>query len=164
MTDSTPKDYGWDAEMPVSLLEKIRQDLKTAMLSKDQEARNAMRQIMAEFPKLTVPITLESGKKSTRLKKPEEITNDDIIGIINSLVKSELTVLEAKSEPSSAYLEILQSYLPRMADRDEILAWITENIDFSQYKNKMQAMGTIMKHFGKTADGKLVNQILQEWQ
>ncbi len=164
MTNSTPKDYGWDAQMPISLLEKIRQDLKTAMLNKDQEARNAMRQIMAEFPKLTVPITLESGKKSTRLKKPGEITNDDIIGIINSLVKSELTVLEAKSEISSAYLKILQYYLPRMADREEIAAWIAENIDFSQYKNKMQAMGTIMKHFGKTADGKLVNQILQEWQ
>ena len=164
MTNSAPKDYGWDAQMPISLLEKIRQDLKTAMLNKDQEARNAMRQIMAEFPKLTVPITLESGKKSTRLKKPEEITNDDIIGIINSLVKSELTVLEAKSETSSAYLNILQTYLPRMADREEIAAWIAENIDFSQYKNKMQAMGTIMKHFGKTADGKLVNQILQGWQ
>lgn len=164
MTNSTRMEYGWDAQMPISLLEKIRQDLKTAMLNKDQEARNAMRQIMAEFPKLTVPITLESGKKSTRLKKPEEITNDDIIGIINSLVKSELTVLEAKSETSSAYLKILQSYLPRMADREEITDWIAENIDFSQYKNKMQAMGTIMKHFGKTADGKLVNQILQEWQ
>ena len=164
MTDSTDTDYGWDAQMPLSLLEKIRQDLKTAMLNKDQEARNAMRQIMAEFPKLTVPITLESGKKSTRLKKPGEITNDDIIGIINSLVKSELTVLEAKSESSSAYLKILQSYLPRMADREEIAAWIAENIDFSHYKNKMQAMGTIMKHFGKTANGKLVNQILQEWQ
>jgi len=27
----------------------------------------------------------------------------------------------------------------------------------------MQAMGVIMKHFGKTADGKLVNQILKDW-
>ena len=134
------------------------------MLNKDQEARNAMRLIMAEFPKLTVPITLESGKKTTRPKKPEEITDDDIIGIINSLVKSELTVLEAKKETSSDYLKILQTYLPKMAGREEIAAWIADNIDFSQYKNKMQAMGTIMKHFGKTADGKLVNQILQEWQ
>jgi uncharacterized protein YqeY len=164
MTNSANTEYGWNAQMPVSLLEKIRQDLKTAMLNKDQEARNAMRLIMAEFPKLTVPLTLESGKKSTRLKKPEEITNDDIIGIINSLVKSELTVLEAKKEASSAYLKILQAYLPQMAGREEITAWIAENIDFSQFKNKMQAMGMIMKHFGKTADGKLVNQILQEWQ
>jgi hypothetical protein len=160
MSDST--EYGWNQEMPLTLLLKVKQDLKTAMLSKNQEARNTMRQIMAEFPKLTVPLTLESGKKSTRLKKPEEITNDDIIGIINGLVKSEQTVLEAKKEATSQYLEILQLYLPQMVSREEIMAWIKENIDFSQYKNKMQAMGIIMKHFGKTADGKQVNQILQE--
>ena len=126
--------------------------------------RNAMRLIMAEFPKLTVPLTLESGKKTTRPKKPEEITDDDILGIIKGLVKSEQTVLEFKKEESSEYLEILQSYLPKTASREEIVAWIKENIDFSQYKNKMQAMGTIMKHFGKQADGKQVNQILQDWE
>ena len=161
---SERNEYGWKQEMPLSLLEKIKQDLKAAMLNKDREARNAMRLIMAEFPKLTVPLTMESGKKSTRLKKPEEITNDDIIGIIKGLVKSEQTLLEAKKEATSEYLEILQGYLPEMAGREEIVSWIKQNIDFSQYKNKMQAMGTIMKHFGKTADGKQVNQILQEWQ
>ena len=160
MSDHT--EYGWNPEMPQSLLEKVKQDLKTAMLTKNQEARNAMRLIMAEFPKLTIPLTLESGKKSTRLKKPDEITNDDIIGIINGLVKSEQTVLEIKKETTSEYLEILKRYLPKRVSRAEIEAWIKENVDFSQYKNKMQAMGTIMKHFGKTADGKVVNQILQE--
>jgi hypothetical protein len=162
MSDDT--EYGWNPQMPLSLPDKIKQDLKTAMLTKNQEARNAMRQIMAEFPKLTVPLTLESGKKSNRPKKPEEITNDDIIGIINGLVKSEQTVLEIKQETTSQYLEILKRYLPRLVSRAEIEAWIEENIDFSQYQNKMQAMGTIMKHFGKTADGKQVNQILQAKQ
>ena len=160
MSDSS--EYGWNPEMPLSLLDKVKQDLKTAMLTKNPEARNAMRLIMAEFPKLTVPLTLENGKKSTRLKKPEEITNDDIIGIINGLVKSEQTVLEIKRETTSEYMEILKLYLPKMVSREEIVAWIKENIDFSQYKNKMQTMGAIMKHFGKTADGKQVNQILQE--
>ncbi len=162
MSDST--EYGWNQDMPLSLLEKVKQDLKAAMLNKNQEVRNTMRLIMAEFPRLTVPLTLKSGKKTTRLKKPEEITNDDILGIINGLVKSEQTVLEVKKEATSEYLEILQAYLPKMVRREEIEAWIKGNIDFSQYKNKMQAMGTIMKHFGKTADGKQVNQILQEWQ
>jgi hypothetical protein len=134
------------------------------MLQKDAAARSAIRQIMAEFPKLTVPITLESGKKSTRLKTAEEISDDDIVGIIQGLVKSERVVLEAKAEESSEYLRILERYLPRMAGREEIITWIKDNIDFSEYKNKMQAMGTIMKHFGKQADGKMVNQILQKWQ
>lgn len=163
MADSAKKKYGWNQDMPMSLLEKIREDLKTSMLNKDIEVKDTMRLIMAEFPKLTVPITLESGKKTTRLKTPEEISNDDIIGVIQGLVKAERIVLEVKNEETSEYLQILESYLPKMANREEIIAWIKENVDFSEYKNKMQAMGTIMKHFGKMADGKMVNQVLREW-
>ncbi len=164
MTDHETQKYGWSQDMPLSLHDKIRADLKKAMLGKDQEVRNTLRLIIAEFPKLTVPITLESGKKSTRLKKPEEITDDDVIGIIKGLTKSEQTVLEITGQASSDYLEILQSYLPKMIDKEEITIWIKDNIDFSQFKNKMQAMGPVMKHFGKLADGKLVNQILKEWE
>ncbi len=164
MSNRPNETYGWNPEMDTPLLEKLKADLKQSMLQKNVAARSAIRQIMAEFPKLTVPITLESGKESTRLKSGEEITDDDIIGIILGLAKSERLVLEAKDEDSSEYLEILKQYLPRMADREKVIAWIKENIDFSEYKNKMQAMGTIMKHFGKQADGRMVNQILQEWE
>jgi uncharacterized protein YqeY len=164
MTNEEREGYGWSQAMSISLHDKLRMDLKKAMLQKDPEVRNTMRQIMAEFPKLIVPITLVSGKKSTRPKKPEEITDDDIFGIIKGLLKSEQTVLEIKKEETSEYLKILRSYLPATASREEIAAWIKANIDFSQYKNKMQAMGPVMKHFGKLADGKLVNQILKEWE
>ena len=164
MTDGAKEGYGWSQEMSISLYDKLKKDLKRAMLQKDPSVRDSIRQIMAEFPKLTIPLTLESGKKSTRLKKPEEITDDDILGIIKGLLKSEQTVLELKKEETSEYLEILQSYLPATASREEIAAWIKANIDFSQFKNKMQAMGPVMKHFGKLADGKQVNQILREWE
>ena len=157
-------EYGWSQDMQLSLHDTLRADLKKAMLANDQEVRNTLRLIMSEFPKLTVPLTLESGKKSTRLKKPEEITDDDVIGIIKGLAKSEQTVMEATGQTTSEYLDILQSYLPQMIDREEITRWIKDNIDFSQFKNKMQAMGPVMKHFGKLADGRLVNQILKEWE
>ena len=70
MTSGEKIEYGWSQDIKVSLHDKVRADLKTAMLNRDQEVRNTLRLIMAEFPKLTVPLTLESGKKSTRLKKP----------------------------------------------------------------------------------------------
>ena len=163
MTSPETIKYGWSQVMQLSLHDKLRADLKKAMLGKDQEVRNTLRLIIAEFPKLTVPITLESGKKTTRLKKPEEIADDDVIGIIRGLAKSEQTVLEITGQTTSDYLEILRSYLPTMIEREEIMIWVKDNIDFSQYKNKMQAMGPVMKHFGKLADGKIVNQILKEW-
>ncbi|WP_020585805.1 GatB/YqeY domain-containing protein [Desulfobacter curvatus] len=160
MAENTAQ-YGWNASMGISLYDKIRQDMKTSMLQKNTAVRDTMRLIMGAFPEITVPITLESGKKSTRAKTPGEITDEDIHNIIRKFVKSEKTVLELKKETSSDYLELLESYLPKMATTEEIEAWIKTNIDFSAIKSPMQAMGTVMKHFGKLADGNQVKAILQ---
>ncbi|MEA2060785.1 MAG: hypothetical protein U9P10_09835 [Thermodesulfobacteriota bacterium] len=35
-------------------------------------------------------------------------------------------------------------------------------MDFSNFKSPMQAMGSVMKHFGKLADGNQVKAILQK--
>lgn len=162
MNEMDRTEYGWHEEMGIPLFEKIRADLKRAMLERNTPVRDAIKIIMGEFPKLIVPITLESGKKSSRLKKPAEITDDDLCGIIRGLVKSERTVLEYKNEASSVYLQILEAYLPVMADSETISAWIDKNVDFTRFKSPMQAMGLIMKHFGKRADGNVVKMILQK--
>jgi len=62
MTDITDK-YGWDASMEVSLYDKIRQDMKSAMIKRDTAVRDTMRLIMGDFPSLTVSITLEKKDK-----------------------------------------------------------------------------------------------------
>ena len=153
-------EYGWNNALGISLYDKIRQDMKSAMIKKDTGVRDTMRLIMGEFPSLTIPITLESGKKTTRVKKPAEITDDDLINIIRKFVKSEKTVLEFKKQTTSDYLELLNLYLPKMARFEQIEQWIKDNIDLSKYNSPMQAMGSVMKHFGKLADGNLVKQVL----
>ena len=136
------------------------------MRNKDTVVRDALRQVMSEYPSLTLPVQvhLEDGrtKDTTRHKRAEEITNEDVIGIIRKLVKSEKVVLEARQEKTSGYMQTLEAYLPQKATRDQIETWIKDNIDFAEFKSPMQAMGPIMKHFGKTADGNLVKQVLQE--
>ena len=159
MSTETPS--GWNAAMGMSLLAKLKSDLKSAMLRKDEALKGALRIILSEFPtKITMAITLESGKKSTRAKRDEEITDDDIISLIMGLCKSERQTLEYKKEASSEYLEILEAYLPKMAGEEEITIWARENIDLTQFKSPMQAMGPIMKHFGKSADGNVVKKVL----
>ena len=162
MDGDTGGAYGWNQDMKIHIHEKLKIDLKMGLKNKDNALKDAIRLVMAEYPKLTVPITLESGKKTTRLKKPEEITSDEIVDIIRGLVKSEKTVLELKGEGASDYLKILESYLPKMVSKEEIKAWVKENIDLSEFKSPNQAMGPIMKHFGKLADGGSVKEILQE--
>ena len=157
-------EYGWDNAMGISLYDKIRRDMKSAMINKDTAVRDTMRLIMGAFPSLTVPITLESGKKTTRVKKPDEITDDDLLNIIRKFVKSEKTVLEFKKETTSDYLELLNSYLPKMASFEEIEKWISGNVDLSGFNSPMQAMGTVMKHFGKLADGNRVKEVLKNME
>ena len=48
-----------------------------------------------------------------------------------------------------------------MATTEQIEAWIKSNVDFSAIKSPMQAMGGVMKHFGKLADGNQVKDVLQ---
>ena len=162
MDEKLQVECGWNQDMDISLHEKIKLDLKNSMLQKQNDIRDTLRVIMGEYPKLTVPITLESGKKTFRVKKPEEITNEDLLGIIRGLAKSEKSVLELQKKESSLFLEVLGKYLPKMVSGEEVMAWINENIDFADFKSPMQAMGTIMKHFRKLADGNMVKGLLQE--
>ena len=162
MAENQQVEFGWNKDMDISLHDKIKLDLRNSMLQKKNDIRDAIRVIMGEYPKLTVPITLQSGKKTSRVNKPEEITDDDLLGIIRGLAKSEKSVLELQQKESSPYLKVVESYLPKMVSSDEVKTWINENIDFAEYKSPMQAMGTIMKHFGKLADGNMVKGLLQE--
>ncbi|MFH2122701.1 MAG: GatB/YqeY domain-containing protein [Pseudomonadota bacterium] len=154
-------DFGWTETSNIPLIVKLRSDLKAAMLGRNETVKGAVRIIMSEFPtKITQAITLESGKKSSRPKRDDEITNDEIVTVIMGLCKSEKQTLEFTGQPTSDYLQVLESYLPTMATEEEIMAWARENIDLSQFKSPMQAMGPIMKHFGKSADGNVVKKVL----
>lgn len=126
--------------------EQIKQDLKQAMKEKDDEKKNTLRIVIGEF-----------GRAEAK-----ELSDDEVVKVIKKMIKSEQESLEQSGKPAdSRYIEILESYLPQTASDDEIRQWITDNIDFSNYKNKMQAMRDIMAHFGAAADGNRVKQILQ---
>jgi uncharacterized protein YqeY len=132
----------------MSLQQQLKTDLMIAMKLKDDERKNALRIVMGELGRL----------------EAKEIEDEVVIGVIRKLIKSERET-QAHSDTGatepSAYIQVLQSYLPAQADEGEIREWIQANVDFNQYGNKMQAMGTIMQHFGSRADGSTVRQVLQ---
>ena len=130
----------------MTLQEQIKQDLTAAIKAKYEEKKAALRVILGEFARL--------DKK--------ELSDDEVIKILKKLNKSEREVLATKGDPQdSEFIKALDSYLPQMATDAEIKDWIEQNVDFGELKNKMQAMGPIMKHFGATADGNAVKKILQ---
>ncbi len=132
----------------MTLQQTIKKDLAAAMKARDEARKNAIRVIMGEFARA-------EGK---------ELTDDEAVRILKKLAKSERETMEqTKSTGDNEYLQIIESYLPRTADEAEIRAWIDANIDFSQFKNKMQAMRPIMAHFGANAEGETVKKVLQTY-
>jgi len=130
----------------MKLQERIKQDLTSAIKAKAEEQKAALRVILGEFARLD----------------QKELSDDEVVKILKKLNKSEREVLAAKGDPQdSEFIKTLDNYLPQMATDAEIRDWIEQNVDFGELKNKMQAMGPIMKHFGATADGNAVKQILQ---
>ena len=131
----------------MNLQAQMKKDLSAAIKAKNKNKKDTLRVILGEFGRL--------DKK--------ELSDDEVVKILKKLIKSEKEVLEQKGETAdSEFIKVIENYLPKMATAEEILAWIQQNIDFSQFKNKMQAMGLIMKHFGATADGNIVKKIIQK--
>jgi uncharacterized protein len=131
----------------MNLQSQMKKDLSAAIKAKDEKKKDALRVILGEFGRL--------DKK--------ELSDDEVVKILKKLMKTEKEVLEQKGETAdSEFIKVIENYLPKMATEEEITAWIHQNIDFSQFKNKMQAMGIIMKHFGAAADGNFVKKIIQK--
>lgn len=117
------------------------------MKARDDETKNTLRVVMGEFARAAT----------------KALSDEEVVKILKKLAKSERETLAQSGQPGdSRYIEILESYLPKMASDDALCQWIADNIDFSKYKNKMQAMKDIMGHFGSAADGSRVKDILQK--
>ena len=129
----------------MTLQEKIKNDLKTAMKAKDEGRIAALRVLIGEFQRQSQKVLADA----------------EVVSIIRKLIKAETEMAAmAKSGPSE-YLAVLESYMPKQPSAEEIRAWVVDNIDFSQFKNKMQAMKPVMAHFAGTADGNTVKKILE---
>lgn len=132
----------------MTLQDKLKADLKSAMKARDAAKKDALRVVMGEMAR--------SDKK--------QFADEEVIRILKKLIKSEKEMLEKSGQgEASTFIDIIEGYLPKMATEDEIRRWIAAHVDFSAYKNKMQAMGGIMAHFGASADGNTVKQVLQDY-
>ena len=122
---------------------KIKEDLKKAMLAKNEVAKNDIRYVMSEL--------------SRNYKEP---TDEEVESTLKKIKKMEAESMASRNETSSTLMDYVESLLPKQVSKEEISSWIKENVDFSKFKNKMQACGEVVKHFGNAVDGKVVSQII----
>jgi uncharacterized protein YqeY len=144
----------------MSLLKKIDDDAKEALKAGDRN-------------KVTVLRGLKSDIKYKQIEKGEELTDDDIIGVLSSAVKKRNESIEQFQtanridlvEKETSELKIIRSYLPEQLSEEELRGLI-DNAIKEKGADSPAKLGLVMKNLmpkvrGKS-DGKLVNRLVSE--
>ena len=142
------------------LKEKLMEDLKEAMRSKNEIKKNTVQMVRAAI------LQIEKDKGI-------QVEDDRILEIIAKEVKSKRDALKdfEKAErqdlidQTNQEIEVLQQYLPKQLGREEIKVEL-EKIIAEIGATTMKDMGAIMKEakakMGASADGKTINEVAKE--
>lgn len=128
----------------MNLQQTIRNDLTKYIKENNIKKKEAIKVVISEFQR----------------GKIKYLNDNEVIKILKKLENSELELLKLTNTETSDFLEVLRDYLPKEVSEDTIIEYIKNNIDFSQFKNKMQAMRPLTDHFGATVDGNKLKEIL----
>ena len=142
------------------LKEKLMEDLKEAMRSKNEIKKNTVQMVRAAI------LQIEKDKGI-------QVEDDRILEIIAKEVKSKRDALKdfEKAEredlisQTNEEIAVLQEYLPKQLSREEIKVEL-EKIIAEVGATTMKDMGNIMKEakakMGASADGKTINEVAKE--
>lgn len=140
----------------MSLKEQINNDIKTAMKEKNAPLRDALR-------------LLTSAMKQIEVDERKELSDDDIIKIIQKQVKQRNDAMAQYKEAGredlydqeAAEAAIFETYLPKQLSDDELetaLKSIIAEVGAESMKDIGKVMGAASKTLGASADGKRINE------
>ena len=144
----------------MTLIEKIREDMKTAMKEKNQEKKNAIASLVDSAKKIVI------DKGGDRVNIPDDIVSQVVLKELKTIKEqidscpADRTDLLEEYKNRYAYVEV---YAPKLLNKEEILKLINDKFsDVVAGKNKGLIMKSIMPELKGKADGKLINEIVEE--
>ncbi|MEO1954952.1 MAG: GatB/YqeY domain-containing protein [Campylobacterales bacterium] len=143
----------------MSLRETINQDLKNAMKAKDTKKRDALRLLTSAF-------------KQIEVDERKELSDDDIIKIIQKQVKSRNDAATQYKEANREDLMQIEldevafymPYLPAQLSDEELtdaIKTIIEKVGATTMKDMGKVMGMASKELAGKDDGKRINECVK---
>ena len=147
----------------MTLFQTLQEDYKQAFKSRDAIGKAALSYVLAQL----------KNKKIDLWREPDD---EEIMKVIHKEVKILKETAEGfktqgyiqQYEEEMEKVEVLSKYLPTMLNESELLDIINakqqeleiQNEDLT--KNKWRLIGTIMKQYGATVDGGMLNRLISE--
>ncbi|GEM_PF-338954 len=134
----------------MGLFERIKKDMLRA-LKEDREKASLLKTILGEIQR--------DPDKDYSDRKVVKVIQKYLKGLEENLKLGAISREDYEKERA-----LLSAYLPQMVSEEEIRAFLAK-LDFSRFKNKMQAVGEVIKHFGaERVDGKKVQEIVRNYE
>lgn len=144
------------------LQQTIDQDIKTAMLAKDNVRLRGLRAIKAAL------LNAKTEKGAS-----ENLSEDAEVKVLQRLVKQRKESAEIYSTQNrpdleqieKEELEVIEAYMPKQLDREAIKAMVMDVISrsgASSSKDMGKVMGLVNKELAGKADGKTISEVVKE--
>jgi len=144
----------------MTLKEQITAHLTEAMKAKDPLRTSTLRMVKAAV-------------QNREIEKGEDLSDDELMKVMRSLVKQRRDSVEQYEKAGrpelaakeTSEIEIIESYLPQAASREEIEQAVVLAIEETGAAS-MREMGAVMKAAqarlaGRNADGKIVSELVK---
>ncbi len=146
----------------MSLTDKINQDIKQAMLAKQEAKLRGLRAIKSA-------LLLAKTEKGAA----EEINEETEIKVLQKLVKQRkesADIYQAQNRPDlyqieKEEMEVIEAYLPKQMDKAEIETFIKDvisRVGATSVKDMGKVMGTANKELAGKADGKTISEVVKQ--
>jgi uncharacterized protein len=144
----------------VTLIERLEQEVKEAMLARDADRRDALRLILS---------SLKSAEKD--LLRP--LTDDEALQVMQRERKKRVEAAEAfqaagrdaQAEKEEAELAVLEEFMPEPLGEEELEQIVDDAIAENKATNMRdmgRVMADVMPQIAGRADGSAVSQLVRE--
>ena len=139
--------------------EDLRKDMVAAMKEQNKEKKDAISSLIDATKKVAID-------KGVRDNITDELVNQVVMKELKSIKEQIDTCPLDRTDLLTQYknrFAFLEAYAPKLMSKDEILKIINDKFsEIVSTKNKGQIMKNIMPEFKGKADGKLINEIIEE--
>jgi uncharacterized protein YqeY len=143
----------------MSLIDRLQQDMKLALKSKDELTLSTVRLLL-------------SSVSYAQIEKGGQLTDDEVLQVLSREAKKRKESIEAAeragradvAEREKAELQIINKYLPEQLSEAEVEAMAREiaaEVGAVDIKDRGKVMGPLMQRIRGRADGKLASQVVE---
>lgn len=139
----------------MSLLERLQEDMKSAMKAGDKDRLSVLRMLIADVKIIDL--------------QPKKITEEEAVAAYGKKLKKSIEEYEklGKSDQTAKLkneLAVVESYLPKKASPEETERIVDEFLASNTFTDKQigQAMGALMKAHGSQIEPGLANTLLRK--